>query len=177
MSKAFRDLIVEDARAIEGSVINDLTTAKNVNWNFISSDLSVENMPRDRFIQTYVTMKSDCIALQIAYRDIILRQKVNTHHHSSIENQTDLQLIEFEKKYRNLNINVNTEEKLTILLDLYETREKMKSKIGNSLYEQQLGLDHMIAQSTTEHPIYTMCSKDIINYLSVLRTFRKYLYI
>lgn len=176
MSKHTRESLIPNTREIEGKVNDELKISKDISWNYKASDLSVESMSKDKFVETFVSMKNDCIALQVSYREIIL------HLNSGIgksakqfknSNHADPQLLEFEAKYNNMNLNVPLKERLDMLIELFETREKLLAKMNVNLLEQQLGLDFMVRQETDGHPIFSLCSKEIIDLLSLMRTFRK----
>jgi len=119
MSKHTRNNLIPNTRDIEGKVNNELKTSKDLSWNYKASDMSVASMPKDKFVDTFISMKNDCIALQVGYREIILR--LNTGIGESAKqfknaNHTDPQLLEFEAKYKDMNIRVSDKEKLSILI-------------------------------------------------------------
>ena len=163
MSQNLRSSIIPAARNAQGKVVKGLNQAKDLSWDFASRDLSVANMDRDRFISVFIEMKRDCVGLQSAYRDIILR---------SVDNDVDETIVEFDKKYKSVDIKSSTERRLEMLLDLYTYREKYLAKICNGLMEQHIGLDFVVKQEK-KSSIYQACSQELVDYLSLLRTFRK----
>ena len=164
MSKVLREQVIPAAKEAEFKISVDYNNSKDVAWNYLSKDVTVANMPRDRFVETFVALKSDCVALQLIHRELVLRAGPY---------QFDAHISEFEKKYRDMDDISSPEQQLEVVLDLYSCREKYMAKISKSLLEQQLGFDSVIKQSTTE-PAMTCCSEELIQYLSLFRTFRKY---
>jgi hypothetical protein len=164
MSSTIRTNIIPATREAEGNVASNLAHAKELAWEYLSRDVSVTNMDRDQFISTYIGMKRDCIAVQSAYRDIILHGPMS---------DVDENMMEFEKKYRDFNLNCSAHKRLEVILELYKYREKHLSKLCKSLLEHHIGLDFIVKQDKKVSPVYQGCSHEMIDYLSIIRSFRK----
>jgi len=164
MSSKLRTSIIPATREAESNVASNLSNSKNLAWDYLSRDVSVTNMDRDQFISTYVEIKRDCIAVQSAYREIVLHCPPS---------DVDENIMEFEKKYRDFNLNCSTTKRLDVVLELYKYREKHLSKLVKSLLEQHIGLDFIVKQDKKKSPVYQGCSHEMIDYLSLIRSFRK----
>lgn len=165
MSQKLRSDIIPATREAESNVASSYAYSKDLAWEYLSRDVTVANMDRDRFTSTYVEMKRDCIAVQSAYREIVL------HFPSS---DVDENMLEFEKKYGEVILYCSPQRRLEVILELYKHREKHLSKLCKSLLEQHIGLDFIIKQDKNASAVYQGCSHEMIDYLSIIRSFRKH---
>ena len=164
MAKQLRNNLIPATLNASGKVEADLKAAKDVSWNFMTKDLSVNNMDKDQFISIFVSMKNDCIVYQQLFNELILKQAPF---------QIDNHIIEFDRKYREIDLGLTVEHKIKQILELYSVREKYLWRIFSSLLEQSLGHEHVIRQNKTQAKTLESCSDEVVDLISFCRTFRK----